>query len=194
MGGRHAVTSAARRREPSMASSLDSRIIFDAILQSAAVGLFHSLNIALAPMPRKADDSKVDTDNKLLAHISYDARMIRGELQLAIPPGVLGLIDSDATQGATPEDVVKDLTKQLLDRIKNRLAQFGTVLRVGLPVRGTAEGLNREVAEPAGVLSLYSFRTLRGVVTISTRGAIDPTALSYSGAMRVFDEGDVIIF
>jgi len=176
-----------------MASSLDSRVIFDAILQSAAVGLFHSLNIALAPMPRATDYLEPGKDERVVASISYDAPMIRGELQLSIPTGVLGVISRDVTRGAMPEDMVKDLVSQLLSRIKVRLAQFGTVLRVGLPVRGSPDALARENTS-SGELTLYSFRTLRGVVTISTRGAIDPTALSYSGSACVFDEGDVIIF
>jgi hypothetical protein len=50
-----------------MASSFDSRVIFDAILQSAAVGLFHSLNIALAPMPREADYLEPGKDDRVLA-------------------------------------------------------------------------------------------------------------------------------
>lgn len=181
-------------RRSSMASSLDSRVIFDAILQSAAVGLFHSLNIALAPMPRKTEQSDAGIADKVVANISYDAPLIRGELQLAVPAGVLGLISRDVTRGVTPEDVVKDLVSQLLGRIKNRLAQFGTVLRLGMPVRGSVDGLSRENASPPGALSLYSFRTLRGIVTISTRGAIDPAALSYSASGCVFDEGDIIIF
>jgi len=177
-----------------MANALDSRIIFDALLQSAAVGLFHSLNIALAPMPRRADEWKVDTEDKIVAHVSYDAPMIRGELQLAVPLGVLGLVSPELARRATPDILVKDLTNQLICRIKERLAQFGSVLRTGLPVSGTPEAANRNGAVPTGTLSLYSFRTLRGVVTVATRGVIEPTALSYTAAGRVFSEGDVIIF
>jgi hypothetical protein len=177
-----------------MPNSLESRVIFDAILQSAAVGVFHSLNIALAPMPRKADDSDTEKESKILTQISYEAPMIRGELQLAIPSAVLGLISRDRTHGAPPEDIALDLTNKLMERIRIRLTQFGTVLRVGLAAKATPDGPNREIAATPGTPSHYSFRTLRGIVTISTRGAIEPRALSYSGAERFFNEGDVIIF
>ena len=177
-----------------MVSSLDSRAIFDAILQSAAVGLFHSLNIALAPMPAKADEIDEETGNKFLASISFDSEKVRGDLLLAVPSGVLKLIGPELTHGAPAEEVVKDLANQLLGRIKNRVAQFGTLLSVGLPVRGNPEVLGRRSVEPLGAVSLYSFRTLRGVVTVNVRGTMDRSALNYSGAVQVFNEGDVLIF
>jgi hypothetical protein len=86
---------------------------------------------------------------------------------------------------------VRELTNQLIGRIKNRLMQFQVILRIGLPSAMSAQALTQQRAADAVVVT-YQFRTLRGELQVTFEGTLGDAVLNYSNAVRVPKEGEFI--
>jgi hypothetical protein len=88
-------------------------------------------------------------------------------------------------------DWLRELTNQLMGRIKNRLLHYHVSLQVGLPETMKASLLERERArrQPPKV---YTFRGLRGNVIVTLDATFHRLTLDYSGGVPLSNEGDLI--
>jgi hypothetical protein len=103
-------------------------------------------------------------------------------------------LKQDPNRPYTGRDWIREASNQLLGRIKNRLTQFQITIQSGLPSTPGRDAVERLRARSALFLS-YSFRTLRGRVSVVLGGDIDPTMFVYSGASAGSpSEGDIILF
>src|SRR5687767_12014406 len=93
----------------------------DTIIQSSTVDLFHSCGIALAPLARKRDGESVPR-YELTGTIAFHGRGFSGTLTLSVPKEAFSLIRQDPLRPFRDWDWVRELTNQLLGRIKNRLS------------------------------------------------------------------------
>jgi len=172
----------------------ESRAI-DLIVQAATVELFGLYDVAVAPVsdpPVRPRGSKVS--GLVVGAVAFTGDGFNGQLFLAVTPDVSQA--TSRTQGKLFQaegDWVKELTSQLMGRIKSRLARFGIVLRVGLPAIAQAGPASVRPASQGERID-YAFRTLRGDVLVTLAGEFAHERLSYARAARQSEAPDVIIF
>ena len=132
-------------------------------------------------------------DGDCTGTISFAAPRFTGTLTLTVPVEVLKQMQEAPGSSPALKDWIREITNQLLGRLKNRLLRFQVVLQVGLPT--SARGRNGLVsAESTARQSVYVFRTLRGRIFVGVIGNLDPAALQFSGSLNLAGEGDVILF
>jgi hypothetical protein len=90
-------------------------------------------------------------------------------------------------------DWTRELTNQLLGRIKNRLAQYQVTLRTDIPSATEGKALEMRQVKFNPVLNLI-FRTIRGDIVVALSGAVDYSKLYYNGSIANAAEGDIILF
>lgn len=160
------------------------------LVQSTTVELFHSYGVAVAPAQR-SNIRPAAGPGDCAGMIGFTAPRFTGSLTLAVPVDVLKQMRDAPNSDSALGDWVRELTNQLLGRIKNRLMRFQIVLQVGVPI-----AVNRRAfaQETTGTQSVYVFRALRGRFFVALSGHLDPSALQFSGSINVAGEGDLIIF
>jgi hypothetical protein len=166
------------------------RQVLDVLLQSSTVELFHALGIALAPTGRSWTTSAPREHFALVGSASFSAPKANGTLLLSFDDGVYALLQS---ANDNRHDLLRELTNQLMGRIKNRLLQFRLAVRTGLPSVMQKTTLDRQFAG-ANPFAAYVFRTLRGEILMTMHGAIDETCLDYANRVEVAKEGEFIEF
>jgi len=153
------------------------------------VELFRSYGVAVAPTQRSSVRPPPH-EADCAAAIGFSAPRFSGTLTLSVPLEVLKSM-RDAPQGdAALNDWIREITNQLLGRIKNRLMRFQVVLQVGLPAAVKGGG----ALKGSGAELVYVFHTLRDQVLVVIEGSLDPSVLQFSGNMNIASEGDVILF
>ena len=164
----------------------------DLLIQSTTVELFHAYGVAVAPTRRNSmPPPPIDAD--CTGTISFAAPRFTGNLTLTVPVDVLKLMQHAPGSSPALKDWIRELTNQLLGRLKNRLLRFQVVLQVGLPTNARGRA-GPSSAESTTRQSVYVFRTLRGRIFVAVSGNLDPSALQFSGSLNLAGEGDVILF
>ena len=172
---------------------MNGRSIVDTIIQGAAVDLLHSLEIAAAPLPPLLPSGTPDIPG-LASFVQFDGSGCHGLLCLAMPKTVLEASASTTGGAFHAEDWLRELTNQLMGRIKKRFLHFGVTLRATLPTPVADQFWARYSEAAAGIGKVYPFRTLRGNVVVLLAGSIDHSKLVYCGEVSTRDEGDIILF
>jgi hypothetical protein len=173
---------------------LDSRTTLHTIVQGSTVDLFHSCDIAVAPVDRHLQQREPIPYHDLAGMISFIGRGFTGTLTLGVPPEVFALARNNGpSRPADVRDWVREITNQLCGRIKSRLLQFQIVLQVGLPMSLTREAFERQ-KNRGPFFAAYVFRTLRGEIVVTLGGDIRHDLFVYTGAPESASEGDIIIF
>ena len=112
---------------------------------------------------------------------------------LDIPLAVLTQMKVDPHLNIQTRDWLRELTNQLVGRIKNRLLRFQYALQGGIPTV-----LERRMLGQRTLLNesatFYGFRTLRGEVQVIVDGTIDESTFAYSGEITVPSEGEILLF
>jgi hypothetical protein len=111
---------------------------------------------------------------------------------LCVPLPVLELMGKDLTDETRAMDWIRELTNQLMGRIKSRLLRFQIDLQLGVPSGAKAQhliGLARPSSRPA----LYQFRSMRGDVSVALHEMVDESRLVYAG-IDLASEGDILLF
>ena len=85
---------------------------------------------------------------------------------------------------------MKELTSQLMGRIKSRLSRFGAQLRVQLPT--VASSRSRFAA--SGEHRHYAFRSLKGDISVTLVGDFSDDFLDYAHATGSRSDPDVLRF
>ncbi len=167
----------------------------DALVQVALVDLFQAYGVSVAPLPRSAF-RRLTTVPDVTAAISFasSARSSRrGQLTLSIPKPVLEQMTDDPARPLRHSDWARELTNQLIGRIKNRLLQFSIQLATGLPSNLDPKRLEALI-NGSTALRVYAGRTLRGQVLATLEGMPQEAELVYLGPGCVAAEGDAILF
>jgi hypothetical protein len=170
-----------------------SRPILDIIVQSCTVELFHSRGVAVAPFSVVRKSPQHSRHFDLVGVMAFSGSAGNGRATLSLETPVYKLFSGPEANEAGLHDVLRELTNQLVGRIKNRLMQFQVVLRIGLPSAMSPDALARQRPPTPNVVT-YLFRTLRGEIVVTIDGGIDEEALSYSSAIQIPKEGEFIAF
>jgi hypothetical protein len=171
--------------------SSSTRSTLDILIQICTVELFQSLGIAAAPLTVVRRAVEPQHPNDLVGVVSFSGSQAAGRITLALNDAVYELFPAPVHGSHAMRDAVRELTNQLIGRIKNRLMQFQVILRVGLPSAMSAQALMQQRAADAAVVT-YQFRTLRGEVQVTFEGTLGDVVLNYSNAVRVPKEGEFI--
>jgi hypothetical protein len=166
--------------------------LVDTIVQSATVELFRTYGVAVAPLPRKAQ-ALATVPEGFCGTIAFTGQGFTGSLTLFVPAAILSLTKADSGESLHARDWIRELTNQLMGRVKTRLLQLQVTLQVGLPTAMDRRMFERRRA-PSGSLLVFEFRTIRDAVTVTLEGTFDDSAFKYSGTANPGSEGDVIIF
>jgi len=168
--------------------------VFDTLIQSSAVALFHDYGVAAAPLTPAFIGLEEFHAHYPLAVIGFRGPGMDAALILSIPREVCAQVRLDANRQLDPRDLSRELVNQAMGRIKNRLTQYQVTLKCGLPNSAeTPRDLDR-VAPQRGPLTVYRLRTIRAHILVATKGSIDPSHLAYSTATVLNGEGDIIVF
>jgi hypothetical protein len=194
---REAPSQSARRAPelpPQSSTAQAQRGTVDSLVQASLVDLFQAYGIALAPMPRSLRE-RPPTLPDVSAMIGFTTESRRsGRLTLSLPSAVIGLMKSEAPNGFRQGDWARELTNQLMGRIKNRMLQFSVRLQAGLPANLEPKLLEGQLQSAPATMRAYTGRTLRGEVVVTVEGMLDDAELKYVGPNRVASEGDTILF
>ncbi len=164
--------------------------VLDGIIQASAVELFRAHRVAVAPGTAYSPSRAIAWPDTAAA-IKFNSTELNGILTLGMPAEVLQQLGA-ANQGLRTRDLIRELTNQLMGRIKNRLLQCKVTLVTGLP--STSHGDVVESQRKAGRLRIYPFRLLRGEFFVALDCSVSGARLSYSGDASGATEGDIIIF
>ncbi len=168
-----------------------NRAVLDVIIRSATVGLFHSYGVAAGPQLQAKPASA--HESSLCGSIRFNGKGFEGVLELVVPDPVLVRVRNQPLTAHTSRDVIRELTNQLMGRIKNKLLSFQVSLTLSLP------SITRHVPDrvPASNsqtdVLIYEFRTLEGPVFVILRGKCGEEVLVFTST-AIGSEGDVILF
>lgn len=193
---REAPSQAGRRAPESSPQSTAQaqRGTVDSLIQASLVDLFQAYGIALAPMPRSLRERPPALPD-VSAMIGFTTESRRtGRLTLSLPSAVIGLMKIETPNGFRQGDWARELTNQLMGRIKNRMLQFSVRLQAGLPANLEPKLLESQLQAAPANMRAYTGRTLRGEVVVTVEGMLDDAELKYVGPSRVASEGDTILF
>lgn len=167
------------------------RAVLDTLVQSSIVELFRNYAIAVAPTQRS---SRLPASLvQFLAGVgSLSAPGINGALTLLIPLEVVADASDEGVRPSNELDWVRELTNQILGRLRNRLAQYRTTLQVGAPTATRGGAVRKETFQ--NPYAVYAFRALRGELFVVLTGHIDCSSFVYSPAETTIHEGDVLLF
>jgi hypothetical protein len=165
----------------------------DALVQAALVELFDAYGVALDPTPCTAPVKF----HEVAAAIGFTRAAADGDscpdgwLTLSMPSSVFTLVKDDAACSSGRDDWAKELTNQLMGRIKNRLLQLGATVQIGLPVICSTS----EHSPHTSTTSLtYMGATMGGDVLVTLEGMPEESELSGVAPEGVALEGDAIFF
>jgi hypothetical protein len=168
--------------------------IFDVLVQSSTVALFHAYGVAVAPLSPNDLGIADFHPNFPLVGVAFRARAMHGMLVLSLPDTVAGQVRMDSQRDLDGRELLRELGNQALGRLKNRLTQYQVTLACGLPTLfDRRPDFERAVPRPAK-LRVYGLRTIHGVVNVAVVGVIDPSMLEYSSTTVLNAEGDIILF
>ncbi len=125
--------------------------------------------------------------------MTFNAPKLNGNLALSLADGIYGLFAPPVVGAAAASDALRELTNQLVGRVKNRLLQFQISPLVGLPSTFSGQTLERRWPSTENEI-LYPFRTLRGELRVTVDAVVDESALSYSNSVKVVKEGQFVPF
>jgi len=171
----------------------DPRAALDTIIQSSTVDLFHACSVAVAPLKRSTASAKAMGADRLIGTIEFSSISMTGSATLSVPSALFAAAMASGPRKPSSSDWIRELTNQLLGRVKKRLAQFQVSLQTGLPSLPTQDRLQR-LRSGSSSPNVYEFRALRGEIIVVLDATIDYSALRYSGTLKLANEGDIILF
>jgi hypothetical protein len=170
----------------------DNRVVLKTIIQSTMVELFQFYAVAVAPVS-SSPTIGTNLEQYVGGYGNFSSTGFTGTLILLVPKDVYALIKGEGLRLTSVLDWTRELTNQLLGRIKNRLAQYQVTLRIEIPSATEGKALELRQSKVKPILTL-SFRTIRGDIVVAISGAVDYTQLRYNGAITHATEGDFIWF
>jgi CheY-specific phosphatase CheX len=164
----------------------------DIIIQSSTVELLQCYDLAVAPRGRKEIRGYVP-DSDVVGVIAFEGPKIVGNLTLSIPVNVYNLPSVQRSKSTTRADWTRELTNQIMGRIKNRLLQFQVKLRTHVPAVLSGAALERHRLRTETAV-LYSFGALRGEISVTVDASLTRAVLEYSNSSMLVGEGELVLF
>jgi hypothetical protein len=179
-------------QRPQSQSPISSvRGAIDSLVQSSLVELFGAYDVAVAPLPRHAQQPEPQPSDVSATLAFTRTPGPAGRVTLSVPSPLLLLMRGEA--GSTlQKDWAKELTNQLAGRIKNRLLQFSVRIQIGALATIDSKVLARQLGASSSTRS-YAGRTLRGEVVATIQGLPEESELRFVGSGSA-GEGDLILF
>jgi hypothetical protein len=168
--------------------------VFDTLIQSSAVALFHAYGVAAAPLTPAVVRPEDFAPHYPLAAIGLKAPNIDATLILSVPQEICAQVRMGQQRLLDGRELLRELVNQAAGRIKNRLIQYQVTVRCGLPSVADRDLDLDRVAPQRGPITLYRLRTIYGHVLVALKGTVDPSALVYSTTTVLNAEGDIIVF
>ena len=176
---------------PASAPRID---MFDTLIQSSTVALFHAYGVAAAPLTSSVESPAAFAPDFPLGAISFRGPGMEAILILSTPRAVRLQMRLGQHRHLDERDLARELANQAMGRLKNRLSQYQISLTCGLPICADRSSELERAMRTAGPLTIYRFRTIHGHIMVSLKGTIDTSSLVYSGTIKLNDEGDIIVF
>ncbi len=151
----------------------------NSLVQGSLVDLFAAYNVGLAPLPATWGTSWPVPEVSAAAVFKQRGTGEPGKLTLSLTTSLLDQMKG-AEATAVKMDWARELTSQLLGRIKNRLLQFGVQLEIGALSLLAAPAVEERLKGVQGI-RVYAARTLRGLVLVTLQGLPEDSTLSYVG-------------
>ncbi len=170
----------------------DNRVVLKTVIQSATVELFQVYCVAVAPVSTESTVA-VNFAQYVGGFGNLSGVGLNATLSLLVPKGMYALIKVEGLPLYNILDWTRELTNQLLGRIKNRLAHYQLNLRADIPSATEGKALEMRQSKTSPFVTV-TFRSIRGDVIVALAGTVDYTKLSYSGSVGTANEGDVILF
>ncbi|MBI2389575.1 MAG: hypothetical protein HYV09_08265 [Deltaproteobacteria bacterium] len=164
----------------------------DLIVQRSTLELLEAIGVPAAP--RLAGPSQAPMSGQFAGLVRFSAPAFRGALSLTVPTKILARTVRASANEATLLDWLRELTNQLMGRLKNKLVRYQLLVRVAASTSGSAATMETQFRPIKGSERVYMFRTMTDDVVVRLRGELDDKALVFSSTAEVIDEGDVILF
>ncbi len=165
----------------------------DTIFQAAAVELFQSYDIAVAPMQASSFVPDAFSKTEISAMTTFKSSALSGWLSLSVPPELFRLLPEQTHLSHRRLDFVRELTNQLMGRLKSRMIQLQVVLEATLPTLIERQWLLQRANDSAD-LRWHTLRLLRGDIIATLDGKLDQSQVRYTGRAGHGSEGEVILF
>jgi hypothetical protein len=167
----------------------------DIVVQTSMVELFQHYGVTIAPMRQALNTpAAAQSAQAAVGTISFRGDEMDGHLMLCMPMAVVRMTLTARNGKPHAEfDWVRELTAQLMGRIKNRLARVQVKLICGLPAASTNGSRPRIPAGSAESL-VYDFHSLNGNLSVTLSGRVRPQRLVYTAGSPLIEEGDVLLF
>jgi hypothetical protein len=163
----------------------------DALVQGAFVDLFQSYGVGLDPPARLSlEDAPTYGDVTTMIGFTRNSESESprtGSLMLSMPNAILMRAKDDVASTGR-DDWARELTNQLMGRIKNRLLHFGSTLQIGLP--SSLDPGQPMPAQRSASTRVYGSRD----VLIIVDGMPDESELSTVAVEEVPLEGAMLLF
>jgi hypothetical protein len=165
----------------------------NAILQGATVELFHFYGVAMGPalVGDLRGEAKVHRDP--VSTVEFAAPGFSGMLALSANPEVFLAMTELPCGPEVSGDWAREVTNQLMGKVKSRIARFQIALHVELPLTRLSSDVDRQIRASKQQL-LYSFRTLKGDVIVTLAGDFDQGTLAFSNASPLPLDDKPILF
>jgi hypothetical protein len=160
----------------------------DILVQGAAVDLFRTYGLAVAPMPKRRASTGVGHPGDLVGSIRFAGSGATGTLSLVISPELVQQTRASELPTFQAVDWTRELVNQLMGRLKNRLLRYQVLVQAELASAALRAG---KVVFEQG--DLYPFRTLRGEISVVLASSLDSARFNYS-MMDLGSEGDLMLF
>jgi hypothetical protein len=164
----------------------------DTIIQSSTVELLHSYDLSVAPRGR-AEVKGYTPECDAVGIIRFDGPKITGRLTLSIPLMVFDTPRSGRAPNTTLANWTRELTNQLMGRIKNRLIQFQVRLTTHVPTVLSGTAVRRHENRTTTEIR-YGFGALRGEIVVTVDESLARAVLEYSNASVVVPDDELILF
>lgn len=181
----------ARKDPPSSAPRVP---LLDVLIQGAAIAVFSSVGVAIAPQTPMTLAVSAFAPEFPVGTIALRQGNGSATLVLSIPEHVRAQLERNLGRRSDGRDLIRELVNQVVGCLKNRLAQYQVTLRPSLPSSMDRLQELEHLTPTTGALTVYPFRTTHGQIFLAIKGLLAETPLAYSGATHVGAEGEVIVF
>jgi hypothetical protein len=161
------------------------------IVQTTTIELFSSYGIAAAPI-RAAIPPTASAD-EYAAIIPFRSSALSGTLSILTEVRTLTRMRQNLVNSKALTDWTRELTNQLIGRIKSRLARYKVALEVGIPSSANRQLLAQYSADKETNIE-YQFRTLGGWIMVVLNGDFREPLLTFDGGDGTLENGKIVVF
>ncbi|HMJ56888.1 MAG TPA: hypothetical protein VK540_32695 [Polyangiaceae bacterium] len=161
------------------------------IVQTTTIELFSSYGIAAAPI--RAAIQRTPSIDEYAAIIPFRSSTLNGTLSILTEVRTLTRMRQELDNSKALADWTRELTNQLMGRVKNRLARYNVAVEVGLPSSAN-RSLLAQYSSGKETNIEYQFRTLGGWILVVLSGDFQEPLLTFAGGDGALENGKMVLF